>query len=131
MNKPTQLPTSSESKKHYTTPEGYFEGLQERLLSQIPTEQLPEATPAPTLWVRLRPIVYMAAMFVGMNFLFRAFYPAETKTQTNAVAASALPEEEYDDYYAEYGERMLAGQAYSSYFQDLAGEPQAAFTSYE
>ena len=128
MIKPTPLPSAEESGRHYTTPEGYFEGLEERLLAQLPDEAPAEAvTPRPTLWVRLRPILYLAAMFVS----FRAFHTPEKTSTTTASVTTKTPDEEYADYYADYGERMRAGEGYSSYYQDLTGEPAPIYASYE
>ena len=132
MIKPTPLPPAKESGRHYTTPEGYFEGLEERLLAQLPDEAPAEAvTPRPTLWVRLRPILYLAAMFVSFNLLFRAFHTPEKTSTTTASVTTQTPDEEYADYYADYGERMRAGEGYSSYYQDLTGEPAPIYASYE
>ena len=132
MIKPTPLPPAKESGRHYTTPEGYFEGLEERLLAQLPDEAPVEAvTPRPTLWVRLRPILYLAAMFVSFNLLFRAFHTPEKTSTTTASVTTQTPDEEYADYYADYGERMRAGEGYSSYYQDLTGEPAPIYASYE
>ena len=47
---------TSGKKRPYKAPEGYFEAFQEKMARQ--------SRPAPTLWVRLRPIVAMAASFV-------------------------------------------------------------------
>ena len=125
MIKPTPLPPAEESGRHYTTPEGYFEELEERLLAQLPDEAPAESVESrPSLWVRLRPILYLAAMFVSFNL------PEKTST-TAASVTTKTPDEEYTDYYAEYGERMQAGEGYSSYYQDLVGEPAAIYTSYE
>ena len=132
MIKPTPLPPAEESGRHYTTPEGYFEGLEERLLAQLSDEAPAEAvTPRPTLWVRLRPILYLAAMFVSFNLLFRAFHTPEKTSTTTASVTTNIPDEEYADYYADYGERMRAGEGYSSYYQDLTGEPAPIYASYE
>lgn len=132
MIKPTPLPPAKESGRHYTTPEGYFEGLEERLLAQLPDEAPAEAvTPRPTLWVRLRPILYLAAMFVSFSLLFRAFHTPEKTSTTTASVTTKTPDEEYADYYADYGERMRAGEGYSSYYQDLTGEPAPIYASYE
>lgn len=132
MIKPTPLPPAEESGSHYTTPEGYFEGLEERLLAQLPDEAPAEAvTPRPTLWVRLRPILYLAAMFVSFSLLFRAFHTPEKTSTTTASVTTQTPDEEYADYYADYGERMRAGEGYSSYYQDLTGEPAPIYASYE
>ena len=81
--------------------------------------------------MRLRPILYLAAMFVSFNLLFRAFHTPEKTSTTTANVTTKTPDEEYADYYADYGERMRAGEGYSSYYQDLTGEPAPIYASYE
>lgn len=130
--KPNSLPPADQSERHYTTPEGYFEELEKRLLAQLPTEAPSEAeAPRLMLWVRLRPILYLAAMFVSMSLLFRAVHTPERVPATTASITAPALDEQYDDYLADYGERMEAGEAYSTYYQDLSGEPSATFASYE
>ena len=59
-------------KNPYTVPEGYFDRFTEELMRQLPDK---EATTPPEvkLWDRVKPWVYMAAMFVGLMFTIRAF----------------------------------------------------------
>ena len=80
MNKQTNLPTPAESRGHYSVPEGYFDS-----------------------------IAYMAAMFVAMNLIFRAFAPKTAEDKSVATAQTEVSsEDEYANYYADYGERMTA-----------------------
>ena len=95
MDKQPLLPTPEESKQHYRVPEDYFDQLEERIMARIPeTPVEAEAEPArPSLWVRVRPIVYLAAVFVSMNLVFRAFrsviHPDSTTPQQVATATTA------------------------------------------
>ncbi len=56
----------------FTVPEGYFEHFTEQLMEKLPER---EAQPAPqlTLWTRVKPWVYMAAMFCGLMLSVRMF----------------------------------------------------------
>lgn len=77
MNKQPHLPAPDESRRHYRVPEGYFDDLEARIMAHLPEEAPAEelAVPSVSLWTRLRPIAYLAAMFVSMNLIFRAFSP--------------------------------------------------------
>ena len=121
MNKQTNLPTPAESRGHYSVPEGYFDSLEERIMAKIPEETPEEVTEAPrvSLWMRLRPIAYMAAMFVAMNLIFRAFAP---KTAEDKSVATAQTEHSSEDEYADYGERMTAVAGYDSYYNSLLSD---------
>lgn len=71
----------------FTVPEGYFESFTEQLMEKLPER---EAQPAPrlTLWTRVKPWVYMAAMFCGLMLSVRMFVgekqsPAATPETTD------------------------------------------------
>ena len=85
MNKQTNLPTPAESRGHYSVPEGYFDSLEERIMAKIPEETPEEVAEAPPCQPMdaPAPLAYLAAMFVAMNLIFRAFAPktAEDKSR--------------------------------------------------
>ena len=125
MNKQPHLPAPDESRRHYRVPEGYFDDLEARFMAQIPEEAPVEepAVPSVSLWTRLRPIAYLAAMFVSMNLIFRVFTPHSTQEKT-APTADVHPttEDDYATYYADYGERMTAVAGYDSYYDKLLSD---------
>ena len=135
MNKQPNLPSAEESQAHYGVPSGYFDTLEDRIMAQIPESQPEEALPVakPKLWIRLRPIVYLAAIFVSMNLIFRAFHPDPAPQQVAKTETPQSSDDEYTDYYADYGERMTASEGYSTYYselEDALSSPTATLTSY-
>lgn len=98
----------------FRVPEGYFEGLTQRVMDRLPEaetqpviELQPTAgqqvalEPQPTLWQRVRPWLYMAAMFAGAALIIRVASPsAEEK-------AAALAHEEAESQEIEYIENAL------------------------
>lgn len=55
----------------FRVPEGYMEGLTSQIMKQIPEIEKPEAQSIS--WIeRLRPFIYLAAMFAGLGLFFRA-----------------------------------------------------------
>lgn len=56
----------------FKVPEGYFESFNKRMLESLPE---PKLTPQlkPGTWVRIRPYVYLAAMFAGIWCTMRIF----------------------------------------------------------
>lgn len=53
----------------FKVPEGYFEDFTRNLMAQLPTKEdakAEEEEPVITLWQRVKPLLYMAAMFIGM-----------------------------------------------------------------
>lgn len=57
-----------------TVPDGYFEDFARRMMECIPDEPVrkPEII-KPSLWQRVRPYVYMAAMFAGIYLMLNIF----------------------------------------------------------
>ena len=65
-------------------PEGYFADFAKKMAASLPEKQIP-AKRKPTRWLRIRPYVYMAAMFAGvwcMGYLFK-----DLKTRSGEIAA--------------------------------------------
>ncbi len=58
-------------KSGFQVPEGYFENFTERMMAQLPEKE--EVIYTPTLWQRVRPWAYMAAMFMGISLMVRLF----------------------------------------------------------
>lgn len=81
----------------FTVPEGYFERFTEQLMEKLPER---EAQPAPrlTLWTRVKPWVYMAAMFCGLMLSVRMFV-GEKQSQSPAAISETTDFTEVPDEY--------------------------------
>ncbi len=81
----------------FKVPEGYFEDFSRKLMEQLPDKEFSE--PHITVWERVKPWAYMAAMFVGLMFSVRMFMDVKEKA-TDALphseAVSEWPDEELD-----------------------------------
>ena len=89
------------NKNPFKTPEGYFEGLSERILLQLP-ERVDETPRKISLWTRVQPWVYMAAMFCGIALMLNLVnrQPRQTDFSELNLLSSADMEEFYQ-YYEE------------------------------
>ncbi len=96
MNTDSELKAQFGTKPPYKVPEGYFEQFHEQLMSRLP-EATPEAAPEAkiTLMTRIKPLLYLAAMFVGIVFLMQGIAYVQ-HSQTARSEQMAL-EELYDD----------------------------------
>lgn len=80
-----------------TEPGGeYFEQFTSRIMEQLPEIERPKERPV-TLWSRIQPWVYMAAMFVGIALMVRIFSPQTATTETDIVAEENFSNEYYDE----------------------------------
>ncbi len=82
-------------KNPFKAPEGYFEGLTQRLVDTLP--EVPSSYVAPqtvTLWQKVKPFVYMAAFFAGAALLVRAgsnfLSPSKAEVDGDAVYETRL-----------------------------------------
>ena len=101
----------------FTVPEGYMEGLTERIMSQLP-EKPEERAKRISLMDRVRPWLYMAAVFAGLGLFFKVLVGPEdkaaktdsllVKTEVSPASVSALQAVE-DEEYLEYLEEQYAG----------------------
>lgn len=84
----------------FKVPENYFSDFSKKMMESLPEPML---TPQvkPSLWVRVRPYVYMAAMFAGIWCMMRVFNDLSgvdsTKTQVQAIANGLDDEKNIDD----------------------------------
>lgn len=55
----------------FRVPDGYFEGLTDRILSALPERPAADAPRAVPLIEKVKPLLYLAAAFLGMMLLFK------------------------------------------------------------
>ena len=104
-------------KNPFTVPEGYMEGLTANIMSQLP-EKPEERAKRISLMDRVRPWLYMAAVFAGLGLFFKVLVGPEdkaaktdsllVKTEVSPASVSALQAAE-DEEYLEYLEEQYAG----------------------
>ena len=97
----------------FQVPEGYFEGLTGQIMSNLP-ERIEEEVPVVTLWDRVKPWVYMAAMFVGIALMVKVFVNTSTPTTETLYLTSQVEIEEFYDYYEEQVVKSLYHETYNS-----------------
>ncbi len=110
----------------FSVPDGYMETLTDRIMSQLPEKEEVPVTRI-SMMDRVRPWLYMAAMFVGMGLLFRVFLapPAGeaegdllVKNQMDSYSALTAQQEE-DMEYLEYLEARYLDTLLAEEYQDM------------
>ena len=102
----------------FTVPEGYMNGLVANIMSQLPERELEKQVKKVSLMDRVRPWLYMAAVFAGLGLFFKVLVGPEekaaktdsllVKTEVSHASVSALQAAE-DEEYLEYLEEQYAG----------------------
>ena len=64
-------------KNPFTVPEGYMEGLTANIMSQLPEREPEEEVKKVSLMDRVRPWLYMAAVFAGLGLFFKVLVGPE------------------------------------------------------
>lgn len=101
----------------FKVPEGYMEGLTDRIMSQLP-EKLEERAKQISLMDRVRPWLYLAAVFAGLGLFFKAIVGLESPRENLMVADSLLVRTEIPESSWESGEGMDDEEAYLEYLED-------------
>ena len=87
------------TKNPFHVPEGYFENFTQELMSKLPEKDsyIPESEI--NLWTRVKPWIYMAAMFVGIMLSVRIFVgePQKDDFPISMAEAEQLPTEEWEN----------------------------------
>ncbi|MDL2222474.1 hypothetical protein LJB98_00060 [Bacteroidales bacterium OttesenSCG-928-M11] len=85
----------------FKVPEGYFEGLSTQILSNLPERE--EETKVVSLWERIKPWTYMAAMFIGIALMVKVFVGTSPEKSSGNILnlSSSADIEEFYNYYEE------------------------------
>ena len=109
-------------KNPFTVPKGYMEGLTANIMSQLPEREPEKEVKKVSLMDRVRPWLYMAAVFAGLGLFFKAivgFDGEKSQSDTLLVQSKDASEvktaimeaenEEYLEYLeAQYTDYLLA-----------------------
>ncbi|MDR1739059.1 MAG: hypothetical protein LBR66_09650 [Candidatus Symbiothrix sp.] len=101
----------------FKTPEGYFEGLTEQIMSQLPERA--DATPhVIPLWSKVKTWVYMAAMFSGIALMINLFtHVKDTPQQQQGLNLSSSAE--LEEYYQYYEQQMTQNIYHEAFYVNL------------
>jgi hypothetical protein len=122
MKKSTIKLSDITKKDPFNVPEGYFESLPESIVSKLP-ERIPEKTVQISLWNKMKPYIYMAAMFAGIALTIKVFVGISHQN-VNTYASKSLDlrsSTDIDDFYYYY-ENELAKIVYNDALDDLEEE---------
>ncbi len=79
----------------FKVPENYFADFNQRMTEMLPDVEITPVDAKPTMWQRLKPLVYMAAMFAGVWCMMSVF--SHFSTSSNLQSVRAVAEQLHDD----------------------------------
>lgn len=111
----------------FTVPEGYFEAFRTEMASKLPEYPVGRTAPKLSTWHKLRPYVYLAAMFVGIWCMMKIFHtmtsvPEITLDQIPDQAALAMVQTPGYDFYLEAADQITDADlmdALSEHYTDI------------
>lgn len=83
----------------FSVPDHYFEDFSRNLMSKLPEKEPLPLPEEPTLWQRVKPWIYMAAMFCGIMLSVRVFVGEPQKEEIphiNVADAENIPDEDWE-----------------------------------
>lgn len=77
------------STNSFKVPEGYFENFTTDLMSKLPEKENVDVTVQPSMWTKIRPYLYMAAMFIGAALIIQvaSFHLSDTEKKADDSVA--------------------------------------------
>ena len=86
----------------FKIPEGYFEDFNTRMAAMLPEVEITEVDSKPSLWVTVRPYLYMAAMFAGVWCMMKVFggfkQNISTEQRVSEIATGMYMENNADEF---------------------------------
>lgn len=92
MDKKSNILTKVGKDAGFKVPEGYFADFADKMAASLPEKQI-KIERKPTRWMRIRPYVYMAAMFAGvwcMMYMFKDLKVRSGETAAQGQIAEAM-----------------------------------------
>ena len=123
MEKKTPLLDEIGRKHGMKVPGNYFADFTEKMTESLPEREFPELV-QPSLWLRVRPWIYMAAMFVGAALIIRVAsvnYKPET-TETASIEAVEVDSDADEYINAVLDGSMMDDYSLYVYLTDASGE---------
>ena len=82
----------------FKVPDGYFENLTSEMMNKLPEKENVAFKEEPvSTWTRLKPLLYMAAMFIGAALIIRVASTDHKSVKADEVAATEADTEVISD----------------------------------
>ncbi|MDO5665448.1 MAG: hypothetical protein Q4G63_09350 [Bacteroidia bacterium] len=104
-----------DKKNPFTVPEGYFIRLNEEIMKHLPKKEAVKPKTV-SMWDKVKPWVYMAAMFIGIFFTIQLLTKNTTNQQQNSANQIAtIQSTSTDDYWSKV---QITEEEFYQYLED-------------
>ena len=78
------------TKNPFKVPDGYFTDFTQELMNKLPEKEILYANQEVTLWQRVKPWIYMTALFCGIMLSVRIFVDKPNKDEFPTISQSMI-----------------------------------------
>ena len=78
------------TKNPFKVPDGYFTDFTQELMNKLPEKEILYANQEVTFWQRVKPWIYMTAMFCGIMLSVRIFVDKPNKDEFSTISQSMI-----------------------------------------
>lgn len=120
MNNQNDILTKIGRNDGMTVPEGYFDDFIARMQNSLPDKEEPKPEKGNAIWLKMRPYVYMAAMFAGIFCMMKMFSMMKSSSTDlnidNYPALTATLESSDYDFFYQVDDRDIIEDIYNDGF---------------
>ena len=99
MGKEDNILRKAGTSNPFRVPDHYFENFTQELMNKLPEKDPMPLMSEPTLWERVKPWLYMTAMFCGIMLSVKVFVGVPQKDEVPAISQTEverLPDEDWE-----------------------------------
>lgn len=99
MGKEDNILRKAGTSNPFRVPDHYFENFTQELMNKLPEKEPMPLMSEPTLWERVKPWLYMTAMFCGIMLSVKVFVGVPPKDEFPAISQTEverLPDEDWE-----------------------------------
>lgn len=99
MGKEDNILRKAGTSNPFRVPDHYFESFTQELMNKLPEKEPMPLMSEPTLWERVKPWLYMTAMFCGIMLSVKVFVEVPPKDEFPAISQTEverLPDEDWE-----------------------------------
>jgi cell division protein FtsL len=118
MKEEDKLLTKVGTETPFTVPEGYFDQLTSEVMNKLSEQEVIRfERKKVTRWEKVKPLFYLAAVFVGAALIIRvaSTNPKPAQTQSAGVTAAEIDTDSVSDQYINYALNQSMLDDYSLY----------------
>ena len=118
MERENNILRKAGTRNPFKVPEGYFEGFTQELMDRLPEKEMIPEMQEPTLWQRVKPWIYMTAMFCGIMLSVRVFVGHPQKDEFSSITDMEMSDVSDEEWNFIIDQSMISGYDLYQFLSD-------------